>query len=97
VKGAPDVISDGTRTTLNTHHHPAMTVGGVGDVLAGVTGALLGQGVPAPFAARLAAYWVGDAGQRAAGERGFGLVATDVVEALPEALVDGLRRVRPAT
>ena len=47
-------------------------------------------------AAQLASYWVGEAGDRAAGRRGFGLVATDVLEELPAALLDGLDRLRGA-
>ncbi len=95
VKGAPDLGSDGTTVFENAHHHPAMTVGGVGDVLAGVIGSLLAQGVRPLHAARLGTYWTGEAGQRGASRRGFGLVATDVVDELPAALVAGLERVRP--
>lgn len=95
VKGAEDLITDGTATVLNLHHHPASAVAGVGDLLAGVLGSLLAQGVPLLGAARLATYWVGEAGGRAAEGRGYGLIATDVLEALPRALVDGLARVRP--
>ena len=96
VKGEPDLGSDGETVFENPHHHPAMTVGGVGDVLAGVVGSLLAQGLGALAAARLGTYWTGEAGQRAAAERSFGLVATDVVEELPSALVAGLERVRPS-
>jgi NAD(P)H-hydrate epimerase len=94
VKGDPDLISDGTDTFENSHHHPAMTVGGSGDVLAGVVGSLLAQGLRPLHAARLATYWVGDAGQRAASSRSFGLTASDILELLPAALVGGLERVQ---
>lgn len=94
VKGSPDLGSDGESVFENTHHDAAMTVGGTGDVLAGVVGSLLAQGVQPLHAARLATYWVGDAGQRATAQRGFGLVATDVVEELPASLVAGLERAR---
>ncbi len=94
VKGEPDLISDGQSVFENRHHHPAMTVGGVGDVLAGVVGSLLAQGLRPLSAVRLAAWWTGEAGVRAAGRLGFGLVATDVIEELPPALVGGLERVR---
>jgi len=40
VKGPYDVISDGDRTRVSRTGNPGMTVGGTGDVLAGVTGAL---------------------------------------------------------
>ena len=43
VKGRYDVISDGTRSRVARRGTPAMTVGGTGDVLAGVVGALAGR------------------------------------------------------
>jgi ADP-dependent NAD(P)H-hydrate dehydratase / NAD(P)H-hydrate epimerase len=96
VKGDPDLLIGPGRVCVNAHHHPAQTVSGVGDVLGGTVGSLLGQGV-APFhATQLATYWVGEAGDRAAGRRGFGLMATDVVEELPAALLGGLDRLRGA-
>jgi len=94
VKGDPDLLTDGRSVFENRHHHPAMTVGGVGDVLAGVVGSLVAQGLGPVAAARLGAWWTGEAGSRAAGRLGFGLVATDVIDELPAALVAGLDRVR---
>ncbi len=88
-----DLLTDGTRGFLNRHHHPAMTVGGTGDVLAGVVGSLLARGVEGLDAARLAAFWVGDAGLRAFGTRSWGLTALDVIDELPAALREGLSRV----
>jgi NAD(P)H-hydrate epimerase len=97
VKGSPDIVTDGETTVSNLHHHVAMTVGGVGDVLGGVLGSLLSQGVRPLHAARLATYWTGEAGLRAAVHRGYGLLATDVIDDLPAALIAGLQRVeRPA-
>jgi NAD(P)H-hydrate epimerase len=92
-KGEPDLLTDGTSTFQNYHHHAAQTVRGVGDVVGGVLGSLLGQGLAPLHAGRLASYWVGDAGVRAGGRRGWGMVATDVVEELPNALVAGLDRI----
>jgi ADP-dependent NAD(P)H-hydrate dehydratase / NAD(P)H-hydrate epimerase len=92
VKGEPDLLTDGERVVENHHHHPAMTVGGVGDVLAGAIASQLGQGLPALAAARLASYWVGEAGLLAASRKSFGLLATDVLDELPAALVAGLAR-----
>ncbi len=95
VKGPVDLLSDGDAVLENAHHHPAMTVGGMGDVLGGVVAALLAQGLSPWAAARLGTWWTGEAGIRAAARRGFGLVATDAIDELPGALVDGLDRVRP--
>lgn len=95
VKGDRDLLTDGESWFENAHHHPAMTVGGVGDVLGGVISGLLAQGVYPIHAARLGSWWVGEAGARMAARRSFGLVATDVIEELPAVLVTALERVHP--
>ncbi len=92
-KGAVDVLTDGDVLFENAHHHPAMTVAGAGDVLAGVIAGLLAQGLAPLHAARLGTYWAGEAGQRAAARRSFGLIASDLVAELPSALAAGLERV----
>jgi ADP-dependent NAD(P)H-hydrate dehydratase / NAD(P)H-hydrate epimerase len=87
LKGARSVIAapDG-RALLNPTGNPGMGTGGTGDVLTGVVGALLAQGL-APFeAAALGAYVHGLAGDLARGERGeLGLVAGDLLQHLPSA------------
>jgi NAD(P)H-hydrate epimerase len=85
VKGAYDVVSDGTETRVNRTGNPGMTVGGTGDVLAGVTGALLSTQEPLDAAA-VAAYVNGRAGDLVVDERGYGLVATDLLDRVPEAM-----------
>ncbi len=92
-KGQPDLVSDGRSLAENHHHHPAMTVGGVGDVLAGVLATVLGSGVDAVPAGRLATYWVGEAGVLAAARRSYGMLATDVIDELPAVLSAGLAKV----
>ncbi|MEN6341290.1 MAG: NAD(P)H-hydrate dehydratase [Methanospirillum sp.] len=85
LKGPVDVVSDGERVRFNRTGTPAMTVGGTGDVLAGVTGALLCR-LP-PFEAAVAAVYAnGLAGEAAAGGRLSGLLASDMLTALPEVL-----------
>ncbi len=96
VKGPVDLITDGRTAQTNPHHHPAATVGGVGDVLAGVLASLWAQGLEPTGAARLAAFWVGTAGARTAERRDFSLLATDVLDTLSETLVAGLRAARTA-
>lgn len=85
VKGAYDVISDGTRTRLNRTGNPGMTVGGTGDVLAGVTGAMACVLDPI-HAAAIGAYTNGRAGDIVVEDNGYGLVATDLLGALSTAL-----------
>ncbi|WP_435070269.1 NAD(P)H-hydrate dehydratase [Haloplanus sp. C73] len=85
VKGAYDVITDGTDARANRTGNPGMTVGGTGDVLAGAAGALLATQRPLD-AGTLAAYANGLAGDRVVEEQGYGLLASDLLPALPRAL-----------
>jgi ADP-dependent NAD(P)H-hydrate dehydratase / NAD(P)H-hydrate epimerase len=85
LKGRTDIITDGTRVRFNRTGHPAMTVGGTGDVLAGIAGALLHR-IPAFEAACIAAYVNGKAGQQVAAERGEGMLASDLVDRIPAIL-----------
>jgi NAD(P)H-hydrate epimerase len=62
-----------------------MTVGGTGDVLAGLTGALFCR-IPAFEAACVAAYVNGRAGMVAASCRESGLLASDLLPLIPEEL-----------
>jgi len=88
LKGPVDVISDGSRVRFNPTGSPAMAVAGTGDVLAGVTGALLCR-LPAFEAACIAAYVNGSAGMIAAQKRGDGMTASDLVEEIPSVLFAG--------
>jgi len=83
VKGDADVISDGAATRINRTGNPGMTVGGTGDVLAGVVGALL-VGREPRAAAAVGAYVNGRAGDLAFEAAGNGLVATDLLDRLLE-------------
>ncbi len=87
LKGAVDIISDGRRVRLNDTGNPGMTVGGTGDVLAGIVAALMSKGLGGYNAARLGAYMNGCAGDLCFGRKSYGLVANDVIEAIPEVLM----------
>jgi len=67
-----------------------MATGGMGDVLAGLVGALLGQGYEAPMAALGGAIAHAAAGDRAWRDHGLGLTATDVVSHLGAVLTPEL-------
>ncbi len=71
VKGARDVVSDGQDTRVNRTGNAGMTVGGTGDVLAGLTGAVLATLDPVQAAA-VGAYLNGRAGDLAVGSRETG-------------------------
>jgi ADP-dependent NAD(P)H-hydrate dehydratase / NAD(P)H-hydrate epimerase len=67
--------------------NPGMASGGTGDVLTGVVGALLARGLPPAAALQAGVYVHGRAGDVAATRVGQeGLIASDVIAALPEAL-----------
>jgi ADP-dependent NAD(P)H-hydrate dehydratase / NAD(P)H-hydrate epimerase len=85
LKGHIDVITDGKQVRFNRTGNPAMTVGGTGDVLAGIAGALLVH-LPAFDTACIAAYVNGRAGERVAAERGGGMLASDLVDRIPAEL-----------
>jgi NAD(P)H-hydrate epimerase len=80
MKGPSDIISDGVRVKLTRKGNAGMTVGGTGDVLAGITGAFFAIVSDPLKAATAAAFVNGAAGDLAFEEKGYGLLATDVVE-----------------
>jgi NAD(P)H-hydrate epimerase len=82
VKGPRDVVSDGETTRVSATGNPGMTVGGTGDVLAGIAGALAATLEPI-HAGGLAAYVNGRAGDAVVERQGYGLVATDLLDAIP--------------
>ena len=86
LKGPVDVISDGDRAALNYTHSPAMTVGGTGDVLTGVTAGLMAKKVPPFVSACAAAYINGAAGAEAAKQLGYHISASDVANQIANAL-----------
>ncbi len=85
-KGAIDVISDGQNVKLNRSGNPGMTVGGTGDVLAGIVGGLLSKGVSPFNAARIGAFTNGYAGDLAFEKLGYSMTSTDIIEKIPEVL-----------
>lgn len=85
LKGPHDVVTDGETTRIGRTGNPGMTVGGTGDVLAGVTGAMFATLDPVQAGA-LGAYLTGTAGDLAGEARDSGLLATDLLETLPAAL-----------
>ncbi|MHA2407158.1 MAG: NAD(P)H-hydrate dehydratase [Candidatus Ranarchaeia archaeon] len=86
LKGAIDVVVDRDRIKINHSGNPGMTVGGTGDVLAGVIAAFLSQGFSVFKSATAGAYLSGTAGDIAARNYGVGLVASDVINCIPKVL-----------
>ena len=86
LKGAGTLIAapDG-RLALCDRGHPAMASAGLGDVLAGVIGALLAQGL-APFDAACLGAWLHAAAGERIGQQGRGLAASDLIPMIRQLL-----------
>ncbi|MGE1175230.1 NAD(P)H-hydrate dehydratase [Pseudomonas sp. BW7P1] len=86
LKGAGSLIAhpDG-RLALCHQGHPAMATAGLGDVLAGLVGALLAQGME-PFDAACLAVWLHANAGAQQGKFGRGLAASDLIPAIRQLL-----------
>ena len=87
LKGSTTVIAepDGARPVrVNSTGSSWLATAGSGDVLSGLTGALLAQGLPPADAAAVAAYLHGIAGRLAARDAPIG--ASDLIGAIPAAI-----------
>jgi NAD(P)H-hydrate epimerase len=94
LKGNVDVISDGERAKLNFTGNPGMTVGGTGDVLSGVVGAFLAQETDSFEAAVAGAFVNGAAGDFVRREKGYHMVASDLIEWIPRVVDDPMSHLK---
>ncbi len=85
LKGKVDFITDGINAKVNTSGNSGMTVGGTGDVLAGICGAMLSNS-SAFKAAVASSFLCGFAGDLSFEDKGYCLTAMDVVEKIPLAV-----------
>ncbi|WP_436922905.1 NAD(P)H-hydrate dehydratase [Halosimplex amylolyticum] len=79
VKSAETVVTDGTETRICRAGTPGLTVGGTGDVFAGLTAAFLGVAPPLD-AATAGAFVKGRAGERLADRVGETFVASELLD-----------------
>ncbi|NDV20512.1 NAD(P)H-hydrate dehydratase [Pseudodesulfovibrio sp. JC047] len=84
LKGAGTVVSDSDLTCLSPFSEPNLAVGGSGDVLSGVIGSLMAQGLAPIQAACLGVYWHGLAGSALNEEFPMrGNLASEIAHMLP--------------
>ena len=86
LKGKIDIISDGQEVALSSFGSSTMTVGGTGDVLAGIAGALMARGINPFEAGQAAALINGLAGEKAAKILGESAMATDLIKIIPQVI-----------
>lgn len=88
VKGAPTFFFErGEEPIVLPVGNPGMATAGSGDVLSGILGALIAQGLLVKEAAPLGVYLHGLAGTLAAAKKGeLSLIASDLIDALPAVL-----------
>ena len=87
LKSHRTAVSDGSRLMVNSSGNSGMATGGAGDVLAGIIGSLIAQGLEPYQAACLGVYLHGLAGDEAAARFGeHAMIASDIIDALPVVL-----------
>ncbi len=87
LKGAGTLIHDGSDVSLCSAGNPGMAVAGMGDVLSGVLGAVLAQGLDAYAAARLAVWLHSSAADEVVSRQGeIGLRATELIPIIRQRL-----------
>ena len=88
LKGPVDIISNGAAIKLNFTGNPGMTVGGTGDVLSGIVGGLLAQGIDTFRSAVAGSFINGAAGDFVAVEKGYHMLPTDLLDWIPHVMDD---------
>jgi len=79
-KDARTIVSDGKECYVNVSGNNGMATGGSGDVLAGMIGGMLGQGMDPFLAAKLAVYLHGLSGDAMAQKKSmYSLMASDII------------------
>ena len=83
MKGVKTIVTDGERISVNPTGDGSLAKGGSGDVLAGIIGSFVGQGVEIFKAAVAGAYIHGEAAEECSNEYSMSCVsARDVIHAI---------------
>jgi hydroxyethylthiazole kinase-like uncharacterized protein yjeF len=86
LKGVPTVIGHNGNSYVNPTGNPGMAKAGSGDVLTGIIGGLMAQGLTGLDSAILGVYLHGLAGDIGASHKGgHSLLASDIIEYIPDA------------
>ncbi len=83
LKGQTDSISDGKRLQKNTNGNAGLSVGGTGDILAGVVASLIAQGNSLFDASYYAAKIIGECGDTLYKSMGYNYTPSDILAVLP--------------
>jgi NAD(P)H-hydrate epimerase len=84
LKGAGTIVAaDDGMAMINTTGNSGMATGGMGDVLSGIIGALICQGMSPLHAAAVAVHFHGSAGDALYAQQGIGYSAGDLADTLP--------------
>ncbi len=84
LKGGGTVIAHGDgKAMINTTGNPGMATGGMGDVLSGVIGSLVCQGMSHLEAAATGVFLHGKAGDQINSIKGFGFTASELADSIP--------------
>jgi len=86
LKGHDTIITNGKRVKINRCGTPGMAIGGTGDVLSGILATFLAWKNDKFLSAIAATYVHGDAGKRAVEKKGFHILASDLINEIPEVL-----------
>ena len=86
LKGAMDIVSNGSTTYLNEKKTPAMTVGGTGDVLSGLVAGLLSNNRNPLESAAAATFINGLAGKSAQKKLGLHMTSMDLLDEIPSVM-----------
>jgi len=87
LKGAPTIIAGDNQVYINSTGNPGMSTAGMGDVLTGIIGGLMSQGMNSFLAAVAGVYIHGRAGDCLQMQYGLrGIVASDMLSVIPRVM-----------
>ena len=90
LKGSGSLIADAEQLAVCVNGTAVMASAGMGDVLSGIAMALVAQGLPAFQAANFAVVWHARAAELCAHGVDRGVLASDVIDTLPDVLAEAM-------